>query len=159
MGAHSVTHPRLPELPDERQAWEVRASLRAVAQHLGGPCRAFAHPYGLPPTGTAAMAALDGCLAFGTVKAPPVSWREVPWNIQRTCLPAAGRAPVEGIGFALAASPISLAVVVPARNRPVELGQCLGSIAAVPTPGLREIIVVDDASSQPVESICPWQCR
>lgn len=62
---------------------------------------------------------------------------------------------MEGIGVKLAASLVSLTVVVPTRNRPVELGQCLGSIAAVPTPGLREIIVVDDASSQPVEVDLP----
>lgn len=90
IGAHSETHPRLPELPDEQQAWEIHASLRDVAERLGGPCRTFAHPYGLPPTSTAAIAALDGCLAFGTVKDPPTPWSEVPWNIRRTYLTAGG---------------------------------------------------------------------
>lgn len=45
----------------------------------------------------------------------------------------------------------SLTVVVPVRDRPVELAGCLESLARVRYPQPLEIVVVDDGSAQPVQ--------
>lgn len=45
-GAHTVTHPRLPELAPEAAKAEILASKRAIEERLGS-CRYFAYPYGL----------------------------------------------------------------------------------------------------------------
>lgn len=45
-GAHTVTHPRLPELEPEQAKQEILGSKRAVEDALGNPCAHFAYPYG-----------------------------------------------------------------------------------------------------------------
>lgn len=45
-GAHTVTHPRLPELEPERAKPEILGSKHAVEDALGSPCEHFAYPYG-----------------------------------------------------------------------------------------------------------------
>lgn len=44
----------------------------------------------------------------------------------------------------------SITVVVPVRDRPAELAGCLESVARVRYPGSMEVLVVDDASEEPV---------
>lgn len=45
-GAHTVTHPRLPELDPKQAKQEISDSKRAIEDALGRPCRYFAYPYG-----------------------------------------------------------------------------------------------------------------
>ncbi len=46
IGAHGMTHRRLPELSEEEQAEEIRESKRIIEMELGHPIRYFAYPYG-----------------------------------------------------------------------------------------------------------------
>jgi peptidoglycan/xylan/chitin deacetylase (PgdA/CDA1 family) len=86
VGAHSVTHRKLPDLGPDEQRTEVAGSLSAVTVRLGVAAPAFAYPYGLLPTVDALPA---GTLAFGTVKAAARPWSDAPWDIRRTYLPVA----------------------------------------------------------------------
>src|SRR4051794_7028917 len=47
LGAHSMTHPDLTELPDDELAAELRDSRSEVEAITGRPCREFAYPFGL----------------------------------------------------------------------------------------------------------------
>jgi peptidoglycan/xylan/chitin deacetylase (PgdA/CDA1 family) len=84
VGAHSMTHPKLPELSPGRQRAEIVGSLTAVRDRLGIPAPPFAYPYGLPPS---VAAVPPGTFAFGTVKAPPEPWTTARQEIRRTYLP------------------------------------------------------------------------
>lgn len=46
IGAHSVTHPVLSDLPVEAQRWEIAASRRHLSQLVDAPVDLFAYPYG-----------------------------------------------------------------------------------------------------------------
>jgi peptidoglycan/xylan/chitin deacetylase (PgdA/CDA1 family) len=46
LGAHTRTHPRLPELPDEAVVAEISESRTGLESALGEPVRTFAYPYG-----------------------------------------------------------------------------------------------------------------
>ena len=46
-GAHTVTHPKLPELNDASAEQEITQSKIAIEENLGQPCKHFAYPYGL----------------------------------------------------------------------------------------------------------------
>jgi peptidoglycan/xylan/chitin deacetylase (PgdA/CDA1 family)/glycosyltransferase involved in cell wall biosynthesis len=46
IGAHTVTHPILPNLPAAEAAREIRESVVAIARELGQPVRFFAYPNG-----------------------------------------------------------------------------------------------------------------
>jgi peptidoglycan/xylan/chitin deacetylase (PgdA/CDA1 family) len=46
VGAHTRTHPRLPELDEGQQAGEVGGSRTDLAGRLGAPVESFAYPYG-----------------------------------------------------------------------------------------------------------------
>ncbi|WP_182900234.1 polysaccharide deacetylase family protein [Microbispora sp. H10830] len=85
LSAHTVRHPKLPELGGNEAAEEVTASLRRVRERTGEPVRTFAYPYGLIPERPPVPA---GLLAFGTVKSPPASWEHRPLHIRRTYLPS-----------------------------------------------------------------------
>ena len=45
IGSHTRTHPRLPELDDERLADELEGSKRDCEEELQSPCRSIAYPY------------------------------------------------------------------------------------------------------------------
>jgi len=49
-GSHSVSHPRLVELPWAKIENEVRQSKTEIEQHLQEPITTFAHPYAFPET-------------------------------------------------------------------------------------------------------------
>jgi peptidoglycan/xylan/chitin deacetylase (PgdA/CDA1 family) len=53
IGAHTLTHPVLSELPAERQEEEIRESKAAVEALLGQSVAAFSYPYGAYGPGTA----------------------------------------------------------------------------------------------------------
>ncbi len=46
-GAHTVTHPRLPELPPDQAQFEIQACKQQIESIIGAECRYFAYPYGL----------------------------------------------------------------------------------------------------------------
>jgi len=46
-GSHTVSHPRLNELDDEKIEQELTVSKQAIEEHLGKECAHFAYPYGL----------------------------------------------------------------------------------------------------------------
>ncbi|MBA4260293.1 MAG: hypothetical protein C0446_14105 [Chitinophaga sp.] len=46
-GSHTVSHPRLNELDDEKIEHELTVSKQAIEEHLGKECAHFAYPYGL----------------------------------------------------------------------------------------------------------------
>lgn len=46
LGAHTVTHPRLDELPRERATWEIMHSRTRLMQLSQAPVEAFAYPHG-----------------------------------------------------------------------------------------------------------------
>jgi peptidoglycan/xylan/chitin deacetylase (PgdA/CDA1 family) len=46
IGSHTVTHPRLTSLDDDRLDEELRASREACAERTGRPCASIAYPYG-----------------------------------------------------------------------------------------------------------------
>ena len=57
IGAHTRTHPVLPELPPEEQRWEVAGARQDLEYELGRPILTFAYPYGrLDGTTTATVA-------------------------------------------------------------------------------------------------------
>lgn len=60
---------------------------------------------------------------------------------------------------ALAAGPLPCSVVVPTRNRPLQLAECLRSLAALDFgPGRFEVIVVDDGGAATLEPVvAPFQ--
>ena len=46
IGAHSMTHPLLTTVDDDRLDWELRESKRRCEEMLGAPCRTMAYPTG-----------------------------------------------------------------------------------------------------------------
>ncbi|MEO1497902.1 MAG: polysaccharide deacetylase family protein [Planctomycetota bacterium] len=48
VAAHTLTHPDLGAVDDERLEREIRDSFRQVAEWIGKPVRSFAFPFGLP---------------------------------------------------------------------------------------------------------------
>ena len=46
-GSHTVTHPKLTELDDDRVSYELTESKQIIEDQLGLECRHFAYPYGL----------------------------------------------------------------------------------------------------------------
>lgn len=46
LGAHTVTHPFLSEVPEEVAAWELRTCREEIQQRTGEPVTALAYPYG-----------------------------------------------------------------------------------------------------------------
>jgi peptidoglycan/xylan/chitin deacetylase (PgdA/CDA1 family) len=46
IGAHTVSHPRLPALPPSRQLEEIRESARQLEAMIGRPVRLFSYPFG-----------------------------------------------------------------------------------------------------------------
>jgi peptidoglycan/xylan/chitin deacetylase (PgdA/CDA1 family) len=46
IGSHTVSHPILTSLDDERREYELLESKRSIERHLGVPCRLFSYPNG-----------------------------------------------------------------------------------------------------------------
>jgi len=46
-GAHTVSHPKLPELDINSASNEIINPKKIIEDHLGKPCKHFAYPYGL----------------------------------------------------------------------------------------------------------------
>lgn len=73
LGAHSMTHPDLRTLDDERLEYELEGSRREVERLTGRPCLTFAYPYGFADERVIAATGRAGYrLAFGWL---PGRWR------------------------------------------------------------------------------------
>jgi peptidoglycan/xylan/chitin deacetylase (PgdA/CDA1 family) len=60
LGAHTVTHPALPALPEASQREEIRQCKLELEQLLGRPVTSFAYPYGQYAAATAALVREEG---------------------------------------------------------------------------------------------------
>lgn len=60
IGAHTRTHPRLPELDEQTLADEVQGSRAELTERLGSPINAFSYPYGRVSRDTVAAVARAG---------------------------------------------------------------------------------------------------
>jgi peptidoglycan/xylan/chitin deacetylase (PgdA/CDA1 family) len=121
IGSHTMSHPRLPGLPDEALAQELLDSRRAVEARLGR-CDLLAYPFGDWDERVARAAAAAGyAFAFtlpfgGQAGATPMSIprvtiddRDVPWRF---------RAKLSGVGRAALFSPLRPAVRRALGKRP-----------------------------------------
>ncbi len=66
IGAHTVHHCRLKELPPESVRREILVSRQVIEQHIGGPVRHFAYPFGSPAEVGSREVALAGQCGFAT---------------------------------------------------------------------------------------------
>ncbi len=82
IGSHTVSHPRLPELPDAELGAELHGSRTRLEAALGRPCRSLAYPYGevnARVVGAAAAAGYETACLVGraAVSAGPLAWPRV----------------------------------------------------------------------------------
>jgi peptidoglycan/xylan/chitin deacetylase (PgdA/CDA1 family) len=81
IGAHTRTHPALPDVPEERQIDEVRGSLQELERELGLGLRTFAYPHGRSDLHTQDAVEKAGfvgaCCSRGGVNDPYVSQFEL----------------------------------------------------------------------------------
>lgn len=82
IGSHTLTHPRLPEVDDDRLGAELEESGRRCAERLGVPCPTLAYPYGLHDARVRRAAGAAGYTVAVTMpqaaEAPlPLAWPRV----------------------------------------------------------------------------------
>jgi len=106
-GSHTVTHPKLRELPWKQVEEEVRNSKDTIETQLGERITTFAHPYAYPRadgTYTRALAALlreSGYAGNATTEIGRFSFRDDPYQLKRLPIngeddPALFQAKLEG---------------------------------------------------------------
>jgi peptidoglycan/xylan/chitin deacetylase (PgdA/CDA1 family) len=79
IGSHTVTHPRLTQLDDERLAAEMADSKRAVETHLGRACGSIAYPYGDEDARVVAAARRAGYVAAAAMPSRPHGDERLRW--------------------------------------------------------------------------------
>lgn len=87
IGAHTVTHPALPELPPKAQRSEMETSRVYLEEVLGRPVRSCAYPYGRTSSDTRVAAASAGFAAAFTTEAKAVRLDADPLAIPRIAVP------------------------------------------------------------------------
>jgi len=77
IGAHTVTHPALAELPAAAQRSEIEGSKTSLEEILGHTVTSFAYPYGSPGHYTAETTAIVKEAGFGSACSGPAGlvWR------------------------------------------------------------------------------------
>lgn len=88
IGSHSVSHPRLIDLPDHEAENELRASKQTIEHHVGVDCRDFASPKGRPDVDFVthrdpAIAKAVGYRSFLTTRRASVQQRPSPMLVPR----------------------------------------------------------------------------
>lgn len=68
VGAHTMTHPKLPQISDQQLASELADSRELLVEHFGD-CQAIAYPYGLANRSVAEAAAAAGFTTGTTLSA------------------------------------------------------------------------------------------
>jgi peptidoglycan/xylan/chitin deacetylase (PgdA/CDA1 family) len=71
IGSHTVTHPRLTELPSEQLERELHDSRAEIERRLGGSCRSVSYPYGAVDARVAQVAKATGFLAGAALLPTP----------------------------------------------------------------------------------------
>lgn len=69
IGAHSITHPRLPALSRKRQLEEIQGSMGRLSELLDRPVRLFSYPFGAHDRGSAEVVRAAGA-SCGCTSAP-----------------------------------------------------------------------------------------
>lgn len=83
LGAHTVTHPRLDELPLSAVEGEVRASKAALEQMIGRPVASFAYPHGAHDAHVRELVVESGYRSAAAVKNAISHSGDDPWAIAR----------------------------------------------------------------------------
>ena len=79
IGSHTVTHPRLTQLDDERLAHEMSESKRTIEARLDRPCSVLAYPYGDVDARVVAAAARAGYVAAAALPSRPHADEPLRW--------------------------------------------------------------------------------
>jgi peptidoglycan/xylan/chitin deacetylase (PgdA/CDA1 family) len=79
IGSHTVTHPRLTQLDDDRLDAEMSESKRTIEARLGRPCNAIAYPYGDVDDRVVAAAERAGYLAAAALPSRPHADEPLRW--------------------------------------------------------------------------------
>jgi peptidoglycan/xylan/chitin deacetylase (PgdA/CDA1 family) len=79
IGSHTVTHPLLTQLDDQRLAAEVSESKRAVETRLGRTCSSIAYPYGDEDGRVVAAARRAGYAAAAALSSRPHGDERLRW--------------------------------------------------------------------------------
>jgi peptidoglycan/xylan/chitin deacetylase (PgdA/CDA1 family)/glycosyltransferase involved in cell wall biosynthesis len=82
-GSHTVTHPRLPELPDERLHGELCESKRVLEGWLGRPVTALAYPFGAVDERVKRSAQRAGYEWAVATNSGPTSFGRDPFEVRR----------------------------------------------------------------------------
>ena len=90
IGAHTVTHPHLPDFAPEKAWREIEGSRAALARLLGRPVESFAYPYGDFDAATKALVKKAGFkIAFGTRIGVPKADGDL-YSLERITIPRHG---------------------------------------------------------------------
>jgi len=92
LDAHSVTHPDLTRVSDQRLEAEVTGSRRALQRTFGAPVNFFAYPYGRQDARVRAAVRRAGFLGATTTRPQFATPRTDPFALGRVLVPA-GRSP------------------------------------------------------------------
>jgi len=79
IGSHTVTHPRLTQLDDDRLAWELAHSKRTIEQRLRRRCESIAFPYGDEDPRVVAAAGRAGYRAAAALPSRPHGDEPLRW--------------------------------------------------------------------------------
>jgi peptidoglycan/xylan/chitin deacetylase (PgdA/CDA1 family) len=83
IGSHTLTHPRLPDLPVERLVWELGESKRVLESWLGVPVTSLAYPYGAVDERVKRAAQQAGYELAVATNSGPIRFGEDPLEIRR----------------------------------------------------------------------------
>ncbi|MGQ9778352.1 MAG: polysaccharide deacetylase family protein [Bacillota bacterium] len=90
IGAHTVTHPHLPDLDSQAASREIEGSRTALARILGRPVESFAYPYGdLDPRIRTLVQKAGFKMAFGTRLGAPEGTSDL-YCLERLTIPRRG---------------------------------------------------------------------
>jgi peptidoglycan/xylan/chitin deacetylase (PgdA/CDA1 family) len=73
VGSHTLTHPRLPSTPADRQRVELRESRQVCAAQTGQPCTSLAYPFGEADRGVVSAAQEAGYSGAATMAKLPLT--------------------------------------------------------------------------------------
>jgi peptidoglycan/xylan/chitin deacetylase (PgdA/CDA1 family) len=73
MGSHTLSHPRLTQIPEDKTLYELRRSREILEEELKTPVHTFAYPYGLTNERIKRLAGEAGyTIACGAFTGPPL---------------------------------------------------------------------------------------
>jgi peptidoglycan/xylan/chitin deacetylase (PgdA/CDA1 family) len=93
LGAHTLTHPVLPDCSEEGARVEIAGSSERLRAEAGVAVEQFAYPFGAWSPSVASLVARLGFTAALTTDGGAISWRSSPHALPR--VPAEGQAPAD----------------------------------------------------------------